>query len=136
MSIIQTEPIDVAKVRAQVDSAGHGAVLVFEGVVRNHFDQRPVTGLEYEAYPELVDPVMNEILQSADAQWPGVAISVAHRVGSLAVGETSLVIAVGSAHRPPAYEASRFVLESIKDRLPVWKKEIYADGSAWKPNVR
>jgi len=105
-------------------------------VVRNHFDQREVKGLEYEAYPELIDPVMDEIQAEAHQRWPGTAIAVAHRIGALEVGETSLVIAVGSAHRPAAYETSRFVLEAIKARLPVWKKEIYADGSAWKPNVQ
>ena len=135
MSILQSQPLDVADFRAQVEAAGHGALLVFEGVVRNHFEQRPVVGLEYEAYSELVDPVMDEIHAEAQQRWPEVVVVVAHRIGALAVGETSLVIAVGSPHRPAAYETSRFVLEAIKARLPVWKKEIYADGSAWKPNV-
>ena len=134
--MIQTLPIDVVQVRAQVEEHGHGALLVFEGVVRNHFDQREVVGLEYEAYPELVDPVMKEIQQEAHERWPKTVLAVAHRVGPLSVGETSLVIAVGSPHRPAAYETSRYVLEAIKARLPVWKKEIYADGSAWKPNVQ
>ena len=135
MSILQSQPLNVPQLREQVESPSHGALLVFEGVVRDNFEQRKVVGLEYEAYPELVDPVMDEIHAEALQRWPGVAIVVAHRTGALAVGETSLVIAVGSAHRPAAYETSRFVLEAIKARLPVWKKEIYADGSAWKPNV-
>lgn len=123
------------EIRARVENPGHGAVLVFEGVVRNQFENRAVVGLEYEAYPELVEPVAAQIMQDVCARWPGVHVAIAHRIGSLQVGETSLVIAVGAPHRPAAYEASRHTLELIKDRLPVWKKEIYADGSAWKPNA-
>lgn len=128
--------LDVAAIRARVDDPGFGAVLVFEGVVRNHFDGRPVRGLQYEAYPELAEPVTQGIVDEAVERWPGTRIAVAHRTGELDIGETSLVIAVGTPHRGACYEASRFVIEAIKEKLPVWKKELYVDGEAWKPNER
>lgn len=126
--------LDVAAIRARVDDPGFGAVLVFEGVVRNHFDGRPVTGLEYEAYPELAAPVVDAICAEISERWPGSRVVVAHRTGRLGIGETSMVIAVGTAHRGACYEASRYAIEALKERLPVWKKEIYADGDAWRPN--
>ena len=126
-------PIDVAALRRAVDAPRFGAVLVFEGVAR----QTPgstLIELAYEAYPELAVPVMQAIVDEAEARWP-CAVAIAHRVGSVAVGEASLVIAVGAPHRPECYEASRHVLEQIKLRLPVWKQEVTEDGSAWKANT-
>jgi len=128
-------PIDVAAVRAQVDRPEHGAVLVFEGVARDHFDGRAVQALEYQAYAAMAVPVLQEIGAQVTARWPQVQLAIVHRTGRLEIGEASLVIAVGSPHRPEAYEASRHALEALKERLPVWKKEIYADGEAWKPNA-
>lgn len=136
MLVLTDQPLDVAALRSQVDDPGFGAVLVFEGVVRNHFDKRPVRGLEYEAYPELASPVAQAIVDEAQERWPGARVAIAHRTGALAIGETSLVIAVGTPHRGPCYEASRYVIEAIKERLPVWKKELYTDGAAWKPNAQ
>ncbi|HJN78302.1 MAG TPA: molybdenum cofactor biosynthesis protein MoaE [Myxococcota bacterium] len=131
---LTAEALDVAAIRARVDDPGFGAVLVFEGVVRNNFDGRPVTGLVYEAYEELASPVVSAIRGEITARWPGTRVAVAHRTGPLVIGETSMVIAVGTPHRAACFEASRYAIEAIKDRLPVWKKEVYADGEAWKPN--
>ena len=78
---------------------------------------------------------MKRIADEALLQWPTVKIAIAHRTGTVALGETSLIIAVGAPHRPEGYEANRFVLEAIKDRLPVWKKENYTDGQEWKANT-
>ncbi len=128
-------PIDTAAVRREVEDPGFGAILVFEGVARNEFQGRPVEALEYEAYPEMAIPVLEAIGAEVADRWPGARVSIVHRTGRLAIGATSLVIAVGAPHRPAAYEASRHVLEVLKQRLPVWKKEIYADGEAWKPNA-
>ncbi len=128
-------PIDVGALRALVDAPGHGALLIFEGVARNNFDGRPVHALAYEAYPTMAVPVLEAIGAEVAARWPDTALAIVHRTGRLAIGEASVVIAVGAPHRPAAYEASRYALEALKDRLPVWKKEIYADGEAWKPNA-
>jgi molybdopterin synthase catalytic subunit len=132
---IVSGPIDVALVRQQVEDPSHGAILVFEGVARDNFDGRAVQALEYQAYPAMAVPVLEAIGAEVHDRWPKVALSVVHRTGRLKIGETSLVIAVGSAHRPEVYEASRYALEALKERLPVWKKEIYQDGEAWKPNA-
>lgn len=126
-------PIDVAAVRAAVSDPGFGAILVFEGVARDHFEGRPVRRLAYEAYPELALPVLDEILAEVAARF-GARAAIVHRLGEVPVTEPTVVIAVGAPHRAEAYEASRYAIEALKARLPVWKKEIYADGAAWKAN--
>lgn len=128
------EKIDVAAARRAVDDPGHGAVLVFEGVGRDNVVGPRVRLLAYEAYPELAEPVMHAIADEAERRWP-CRVAIVHRTGEVAMGEASLVIAVGSPHRPECYEASRYVLEQVKERLPVWKKEIRDDGSEWKANT-
>jgi len=127
-------PIDVAQVRATVSHPGHGAILVFEGVARDNLAGPRVELLAYEAYAELAVPVMEAIAAEAEQSF-GAAVSMVHRTGRVGIGEASLVIAVGTPHRPECYEASRYVLEQVKQRLPVWKKEITEDGSEWKANA-
>ena len=134
MFVLSDQPLDVAALRARIADPGHGAVLVFEGVARDNFQGKAVEGLEYEAYPQLCEPVMQKIEKELLERWPRARMIVAHRTGRLAIGEVSLVIAVGTPHRAACYEASRFAIEAIKERLPVWKKELYADGAAWKAN--
>lgn len=126
-------PIDVAAVRRAVDDPRFGAVLVFEGVGRQDHDGRRVVRLSYEAWPEMAVPVMEQIAREAAQRWP-VRVAMVHRTGDVAIGEPSVVIAVGAPHRAECYEASRFVIDALKARVPVWKKEIYEDGSAWKGN--
>ena len=135
MFVVQDTPLDREVFRQSVSNPGFGAILIFEGVARDHFDGRPVTRLEYEAYGEMARAEMQKIAEEATAKWPQVRISIGHRTGVVAIEETSLIIAVGAPHRPESYEASRFVLETIKERLPVWKKEVYADGEDWKANA-
>ncbi len=135
MFLIQTEPLDTNALRAAVTDPSHGAILIFEGVTRNHFEGRTVTHLEYEAYAEMATAEMKRIAQDALERWPTVRVAIAHRTGVVGLGETSLIIAVGAPHRPEGYEANRFVLEAIKARLPVWKKEVYSDGQQWKANT-
>lgn len=134
--MLSADPIDVAAVRAQVSDPGFGAVLVFEGVARDHFGEQGVTALEYEAYPELCVPVVDQVRQELSARWPGCKLAVAHRTGLLQVGDTSMVIAVGTAHRGECYAASRYAIEAIKERLPVWKKEHFVEGGGdWRENT-
>ena len=126
--------IDPAQVLALVGAAGDGAVLLFLGTVRDQADGRRVDGLRYEAYQEMAEAVLSAIADEAARQIGSDRIAVVHRVGDLAIGEVSVAIAVSSPHRAEAYQASRYVIEEIKKRLPVWKLEQYVDGeSAWVP---
>jgi len=135
MYAVQASPIDVSTVRDAVSRPGAGAVLVFEGVARDNFDGRPVLGLDYEAYAEMAVPQMEAIAAELAARWPGARVAMVHRTGALEIGEASVVIAVSAPHRVEAYEASRFAIDALKARVPVWKKERYADGAAWKANA-
>jgi molybdopterin synthase catalytic subunit len=128
-------PIDVAALRRAVDDPGFGAVLVFEGVGRDSFEGRRVVRLEYELYDEMAIPVLAQIEAEATERWPGVRLALVHRAGVVAIGEPSVVVAVGAPHRAEAYEASRYAIDELKRRLPAWKTEIYEDGSAWKANA-
>lgn len=125
-------PIDSAEVLARVGAPEDGAAILFLGTVRNHADGSGVDGVGYEAYEEMATPVLAEIAREAAGLLGTDRVAVVHRVGELAVGEHSVAIAVSSPHRAQAYEASRYVIEEIKKRLPVWKKEHYTDGrDAW-----
>lgn len=130
-SIVQG-PIDPTSVLEQVGHDEDGAVVLFVGVVRNHADGRSVTGMRYEAFEEMAVDVLETIAGEAAARLGTDRVAVVHRVGDLAIGDPSVAIAVSSPHRGDAYDASRYVIEEIKKRLPVWKKEHYADGDdAW-----
>jgi len=135
MFVLQAGPIDVSVVREAVSRPGAGAVLVFEGVTRDNFDGRPVLGLAYEAYAEMAVPQMEAIGGELRTRWPGARVAMIHRTGPVDIGEASVVIAVSAPHRVEAYEASRFAIDALKARVPVWKKEHYADGSVWKANA-
>lgn len=127
-SWITREPLDATRILADVGAAHDGAVLLFQGIVRNHNDGRPVTGMRYEAYEAMAEKVLAEIASEAAERLGTPRIAVAHRVGELDIGEASVVIAVSSPHRAEAFDAGRYVIEEIKKRLPVWKHEHYADG--------
>jgi molybdopterin synthase catalytic subunit len=123
------DPIRAEDVLAHVGADEDGAAVLFLGVVRDHADGRPVTGMTYESYEEMAEPVLREIALEAAQRIGSDRVAVVHRVGDLAIGEVSVAIAVSSPHRAEAFDASRYVIEEIKKRLPVWKKEHYADGS-------
>jgi len=132
MSALVREPIETERVLAHVGDAADGATLLFLGVVRDHADGRTVTGIRYEAYEEMAAPVLADIADEACRLLGTDRIAVLHRLGDLTVGEVSVAVAVSSPHRSEAYEASRYVIEQIKQRLPVWKKECFAEGGeAW-----
>lgn len=128
-------PIDIDAVRSAVTDPGCGAVLIFEGTARDRFEGRRVVRLEYEAWPALAIPVMNAIGDEITGRWPGARVAMVHRTGPVPIGEPTVVIAVATPHRAACYEASRYAIEQLKSRVPVWKKEIYEDGSAWKANT-
>lgn len=124
--------IDPMLVLQSVGADEDGAVLLFLGTVRNHAEGRSVLGIRYDAYEKMGTEVLAEIAHEAIERHGVDRVAVVHRTGELLVGEVSVAIAVSSPHRAEAYDASRFVIEEIKKRLPVWKKERYVDGQdAW-----
>jgi molybdopterin synthase catalytic subunit len=110
-----------------------GAVVLFSGTVRDHADGRTdVTSLEYEAYDDAVIPVFVSIAEQARTRFPGAQrIAILHRTGVLQLEESSVVVAVSSAHRPVAFDAARFLIDALKETAPIWKKENWAGGSDW-----
>lgn len=128
------DPIDVAALRRAVAHHSCGAVLLFEGTTRDTFEGRPVVELAYEAYEAMALAALEAIRGEVHERWPGARCAIVHRLGEVAVGQTSVVVAVAAAHRAEAYEASRHAIEALKARVPVWKQERYADGASWKAN--
>ncbi len=127
---ITSDPLDPARLLARVGSPEDGAVLLFLGTVRNHADGRSVSGMQYEGYREMALEVLGRIAEEASERFSTPNLAVTHRLGALEIGEVSVVVAVSSPHRAEAYGASRYVMEEIKRRLPVWKKEFYVEGAA------
>ena len=125
-------PIDVESLERAVADSGHGAIVSFVGRARDRADDgRVVVELEYEVYPEMAASVLAEIAGEAEERW-GAAVAVVHRHGVVPIGEAAVAIVAAAKHRGEAYEASRFVIEAIKERLPIWKRERFGDGSEWK----
>ncbi len=124
------EPIDLASLHATTPV--DGALCLFVGVVRNENAGRPVLYLEYEAYEEMALPLMQQIAADARRRWPVTDLRLVHRLGRLEIGDSSVAVAVASPHRAEAFAACRFAIDTLKARVPIWKKEYYADGSAWR----
>jgi molybdopterin synthase catalytic subunit len=124
---LQLDPL----IRQVLNGGGHGAVATFIGVVRDNNLNRRVTHLVYEAYEPMALKALAQICQEADREWPGVRLAVHHRVGRLAIGEASIVIAAASAHRRAAFAACRYVIERVKQIVPIWKHEFFEGGEVW-----
>jgi molybdopterin synthase catalytic subunit len=114
-----------------VEGPERGGVVTFTGMVRRDGHRGPVERLEYEAYIEMAEQVLAEIAEEIHREWPGTRVAIHHRVGSLAVGETAVVIAAAAPHRAEAFEACRAAIDRLKRRAPIWKKEIGPDGEEW-----
>ena len=129
---ITTRPLVLDElVRAVSDSGSLGAVATFVGLVRDHNAGRTVTHLEYEAYEPLALKALEQICGEVTAVWPGVRLAVHHRIGRLAIGEASIVIAAASAHRADGFAACRYVIERVKQIVPIWKHEFFEGGEVW-----
>jgi molybdopterin synthase catalytic subunit len=129
---VSAEPIDAASLLARVARAGAGGVSLFLGTVRDNSPGRDgVTHLEYEAYPGAAEERIAAIVAEACERWDLLAVAVEHRVGSLAVGEAAVGVAISSAHRADGLEAVRYVIDELKARVPLWKKEHWAGGAEW-----
>lgn len=125
------EPIDIAGLVGAVGDPAAGAIATFIGTTRNHNDGRNVVALDYDAYPEMAEKELRRIGADAARNWKIARMAITHRVGPVAIGEASVVIAVSSAHRDDAFQACRFAIEEIKKTVPIWKKEIYEGGEVW-----
>jgi molybdopterin synthase catalytic subunit len=125
---VTTAALDVAAHERAVSDRGAGAIVVFRGVVRDHDEGRAVTLLEYEAHPS-AEAVLREVAAEAAADPAVYAVAVSHRVGPLAIGDVALVAAVSSAHRAAAFAACARLVDEVKARLPVWKRQVFADGT-------
>jgi molybdopterin synthase catalytic subunit len=128
---VTAEVLDPRQVEAMVASNSAGAIVTFIGTVRDHARDRDVTALEYEAYAPAAVKMLAQIGAEVADRWPGVEIAISHRIGYLVPGEASVVIACSSAHRDAAYHASSYAITRIKEIVPIWKKEHYADGAVW-----
>ena len=128
-SAIVTREIDPAALMAEVQSTQCGAISVFAGTVRDTNDGRGVTAIDYSAYTSMAESELERILAEAHDRFGVMAIVVEHRVGALALGDVSVAIVAAHVHRAPALDCTRFVIEEIKKRVPIWTREHYADGA-------
>jgi len=123
--------LDESAVAQLARADGAGGIVTFVGRVRERSNGRQVVALEYEAYPEMVDASFQRIALEARRDFDIIEVVIHHRIGSLSVGDVSVVVAVAAAHRAAAFDACRFVIDRLKQTAPIWKKELYSDGSAW-----
>lgn len=125
---VTAEPVDPADLAREVDRASAGAVVTFSGVVRDHDLGRPVTRIEYVGHPSAAE-VMAQVVADVAARSDVDAVAAVHRIGDLAVGDSALAVAVAAAHRAEAFEAAAALVDEVKHRLPVWKRQVFGDGS-------
>jgi molybdopterin synthase catalytic subunit len=127
---ISEQPLDPALLVRAVQTPGDGAVVTFAGVVRDNFEGRATAYLVYEAYAEMVVPVLRQIADEAHQHWPVGRVAVHHRVGRLEIGETAVLVVVAAPHRQAAFDAAGYIMDRIKQIAPIWKREHHADGSS------
>jgi molybdopterin synthase catalytic subunit len=125
------EPIDAERLIAAAKQGEDGAVVVFDGTVRNNTRGRQTLHLDYEAYEEMALKQMDALAREARTRFGVRQVTMVHRLGRLEVGETSVLIVVASAHRAEAFEASRWLIDTLKKTVPIWKKETFVDGAVW-----
>ncbi len=131
LHMVTPEPLDASAAAALVRKNSDGAVVTFEGVVRDNAAGKQTSYLEYDAYPEMAVQKMAEIAAEVNDRWGIEPTAIWHRTGRLEIGETSLVIALAAPHRAEAFEASAYCVDRVKELLPIWKKEVGPDGSFW-----
>ena len=128
---ITREPLDRDALVAAVSHPSAGGIVVFEGVVRDHARGKQVRYLEYDVYPEMAALQIRAIVDEAGQRWGVERVAVAHRIGRLEIGEASVIIVVASPHRSEAFEACRFIIDTLKTTVPIWKKEVATNGEEW-----
>jgi molybdopterin synthase catalytic subunit len=133
---ITTEPLALEPVYAFLFDPAAGAVVVFAGTVRNHADDKPVSGLTYEVFAEQAEARLAALADEVARTWSSVhAVWMTHRSGALAVGEPSVVVGVSADHRPEAFAAARYGIDTLKETVPIWKQEHWVDGSSRWPGT-
>ena len=128
---ITSEPLDAVTVANLISGSDAGAIATFVGVVRDHNAGRQVLWLDYEAHGPLAERVFARIADEAAAHWPSVRLAIHHRIGRIAIGEASVVIAATSPHRADAFAACRYAIERVKQIAPIWKHEHFEGGESW-----
>jgi molybdopterin synthase catalytic subunit len=129
--ILSPEPLDVGSVVNRVVGPDIGGIVSFIGTVRGTSRGRSIRHLEYDAYPEMVEREIRKITDHAAQRWPGTRVAVAHRRGRLEVGEIAVVVVAGAPHRGDAFAAARYTIDTLKEQVPIWKKEVTTDGEYW-----
>ena len=124
-------PLDPEKITSQVRRDSNGAVVTFLGTTRNNFEGKQVLSLEYEAYDDMALKKLGTVSEELQAQFDLEDIAIAHRIGTVPIGEISLVVAIASPHRKEAFQACQAAVDRIKEIVPIWKKEVFQDGSRW-----
>jgi molybdopterin synthase catalytic subunit len=125
------EPLRRDALIAAVSHPSVGGIVVFEGVVRDHARGKQIRYLEYDIYPEMAEQQIRVIVAEAQRRWGIEHVAVAHRFGRLEIGEASVIIVVASPHRAEAFEACRYIIDTLKTTVPIWKKEVATDGEEW-----
>jgi molybdopterin synthase catalytic subunit len=125
---LTTQPIDFTAVTESVRSNNAGAIVLFLGTVREFTGDAQTSSLNYEAYPAMAVQAMQQLDQEARERWTLVDVSIVHRTGHLDLGEIAVAVAVSSGHRAAAFEAGQWLLDTLKQRVPIWKKELYSNG--------
>ncbi|NJP37596.1 molybdenum cofactor biosynthesis protein MoaE [Alkalicoccus luteus] len=128
---VTEEPLDSGAIIQRVTDKNAGAVTVFIGTVREMTKGKRTLSLTYEAYVPMAEKKLAQIGAEIEEKWPGTITSIEHRIGSLAISDAAVVIAVSSPHRDASFKGSRFAIERIKEIVPIWKKEHWEDGSTW-----
>ena len=129
---IVAEALSADEVAARVAAPHAGAIVTFIGTVRDHTNDRQVLYLEYEAYPEMAEPLLAQIGHEAQDRWPSILkVAIVHRIGRLEIGEASIIIAVAASHRQETFAACSYLIERVKAVVPIWKKEVWAGGEVW-----
>jgi molybdopterin converting factor subunit 1 len=129
--VLTDQPLSLDRCLAAVKSAGYGGIVTFTGMVRLHSHGATIDHLEYEAYAPMAMKVMTRLCEEIEAEIAGAHVAVEHRVGHLAIGEIAVVIAAAAPHRAEAFAACRAMIDRLKDRVPIWKKEVSVDGESW-----
>jgi len=128
---ITHEPLDRHALVAAVSDPGMGGIVVFEGVVRDNARGKQIRYLEYDVYPEMAIQQIRAIIVEAEKRWGIERVGVAHRVGRLEIGEASVIVVVATPHRAEAFDACRYIIDTLKTTVPIWKKEVATTGEEW-----
>jgi molybdopterin synthase catalytic subunit len=129
--LLSDQPLDIHAALEAVNDGSAGAVDIFIGTVRNKTQERAVVRLEYEAYDSMAIKEMEKLAEETTNKWPVARIAIHHRKGTLYIGDIAVIIAVSTPHRQEAFEACKYTIDTLKERVPIWKKEIFEDGETW-----